>query len=95
MYMDIIITTGPCNPPIVEQFLIELKESWICFAKFIGFTQNELKKVQGESVEQCIQRFMQVWEMPDCGYTKTLRILERVASLADIQRTHYPLPLSG
>lgn len=91
----ISIDTGPCNSPEVEEFFIKLNQYWTFIPKYIGFSQDELKnKVHGESVRQCVQGFLEVWEMPDCG-EKTLRILHEVARLAEIPAGFGPYSLPG
>lgn len=81
---------GPCNPPVVEQFLISLNQSWVYIPSYMGFSQDEVKNMQRESVLQCVQGFLEVWEMPDCG-EKTLQVLQHVARFAEIPaRCSYP-----
>jgi hypothetical protein len=60
------------------RFLRKLGKHWEKFAKFIGFTEDEVKRLKSSAptVKRQIRNFSKVWRMPDLTSEKNKEVLE-------------------
>ena len=65
------------------QFLRKLDKEWKKFARFIGFSDDEIRILSGVSTSHEWKNFSKVWRMPDLGY-RTEAVLEETSVAANI-----------
>lgn len=76
----------PTNPPEVVSFFVTLKEEWLNIPYYLGYTEEEIAALNsgnGAYLESQVRRFLNIWEMPDCG-TSTVPLLHKLAQLAGV-----------
>ena len=60
------------------RFLNKLGKHWEKFAKFIGFAEDEVKRLKSSAptTKRQIRNFSKVWRMPDLTFEKNEEVLE-------------------
>lgn len=68
-------------------FLRDLGEKWVEFAKFIGFEEEEVTRLQDlspDNITKQIWNFSKLWRMPNLASTKNNEVLYEVLQVANI-----------
>ena len=87
MNLVYIFITDQSYPLEMLQFLKKLGEHWDKFAKFIGYTEEEVKTLKcsaATTTEKQIRNFTRVWRMPDLTYGKNKEVIEMALHEAGI-----------